>query len=135
MTNEQKTKLIETYYEAFNRQQPKKMLECLHEEIHHDMNQGATQVGKQKFAQFLDHMNVCYSEKLKDIVIMTPESGTKASARFLVDGIYLKTDGDLPPAHKQKYLIPAGTFFEFKDNLISRVTTYYNLPEWIGLVK
>jgi steroid delta-isomerase-like uncharacterized protein len=92
------------------------------------MNQGGTQVGKQKFAQFLDHMNECYLEKLKDITIM-------AAADFVVDGVYLKTDGSLPVAKKQKYEIKAGTFFEFKVGLISRVTTYYNLPEWINLVK
>lgn len=135
MTKEQKTKLIESYYQAFNEQNPEKMLTCLHDEIHHDMNQGATQVGKQKFAQFLDHMNQCYREKLVDIAIMTPDLGEKAAASFIVDGVYLKTDGSLPVAKNQKYKIAAGTFFEFKNNFISRVTTYYNLPEWIGLVK
>lgn len=135
MTKEQKIKLIETYYEAFNQQNPKMMLECLHKDVVHDMNQGVSQKGKQKFADFLDHMNDCYSEKLVDIVVMTPESGDKASASFIVDGIYLKTDGQLPVANNQKYKISAGTFFEFKDSLISRVTTYYNLPEWISLVK
>lgn len=135
MTKEQKTKLIETYYKAFNEQKPDGMLACLHDEIHHDMNQGATQVGKQKFAQFLDHMNECYRENLKDITIMTSENVDKAAASFIVDGVYLKTDGSLPAAKNQKYAIQAGTFFEFKNNLISRVTTYYNLPEWINLVK
>lgn len=135
MTKEQKTKLIENYYKAFNEQKPDGMLACLHDEIHHDMNQGATQVGKQKFAQFLDHMNECYREKLKDITIMASENVDKAAASFIVDGVYLKTDGSLPPAKNQKYEIKAGTFFEFKNNLISRVTTYYNLPEWINLVK
>lgn len=135
MTKEQKMKLIETYYKAFNEQKPQGMLDCLHDDIHHDMNQGTTQVGKQKFAQFLDHMNVCYREKLKDVVIMASENVDKAAASFIVDGVYLKTDGSLPPAQNQKYEIKAGTFFEFKNNLISRVTTYYNLPEWINLVK
>lgn len=135
MTKEQKTKLIENYYNAFNQQKPESMLACLHDEIHHDMNQGTTQVGKQKFAQFLDHMNECYRETLKDIVVMASENVDKAAASFVVDGIYLKTDGSLPAAKNQKYEIKAGTFFEFKNNLISRVTTYYNLPEWINLVK
>lgn len=135
MTKEQKIKLIESYYKAFNEQNADGMMACLHDEIHHDMNQGATQVGKQKFAQFLEHMNECYREKLKDIVIMTSENEDKAAASFIVDGIYLKTDGSLPPAKNQKYEIKAGTFFEFKSNLISRITTCYNLPEWISLVK
>ena len=135
MTKEQKTKLVETYYQAFNQHNPSGMLECLHEEIQHDMNQGATQVGKQKFAQFLDHMSECYLESLKDITVMVSENSDLASARFIVDGTYLKSDGALPEAHQQKYKIKAGTFFEFKNSLISRVTTYYNLSEWINLVK
>lgn len=135
MTKEQKTKLIENYYKAFNQQNPEGMMACLHDEIHHDMNQGATQVGKQKFAQFLGHMNECYRETLKNIVIMVAENADKAAASFIVDGVYLKTDGSLPVAKNQKYEIKAGTFFEFKNDLISRVTTYYNLPEWVNLVK
>ena len=46
-------------------------------------------------------------------------------------GAYNNTDEGLPPASGQKYVLPAGTFFAIKDGKISRVTTYYNLTEWL----
>ncbi|MEM6679931.1 MAG: isopropylmalate/homocitrate/citramalate synthase, partial [Pseudomonadota bacterium] len=34
----------------------------------------------------------------------------------------------------QTYRLPAGAFLEVRDGLIARVTTYYNLKEWIRQV-
>lgn len=127
--------LIAHYFEAFNKGDANKMLSLVDDNIEHDINQGKTQVGKAKFEAFLHHMNECYKEEIKDLVIMTSENGKNASAEFMVDGIYKKSDGSLPPANGQKYLIRAGSFFEIKNNKISRVSTYYNLPGWIELVK
>jgi hypothetical protein len=31
-------------------------------------------------------------------------------------------------------VLPAGTFFSIRDGKISRVTTYYNLTDWIAQV-
>ena len=45
---------------------------------------------------------------------------------------YLNTDEDLPPAKGQTYVLPAGTFFAIRDGKIARVTTYYNLTDWIA---
>ena len=41
----------------------------------------------------------------------------------------------LPPANGQRYSLSAGIFFEIDDGLISRVTTYYNLADWIAQVE
>jgi hypothetical protein len=38
-------------------------------------------------------------------------------------------------ANGQRYSLPAGIFFEIDDGLISRVTTTYNLNDWIAQVK
>ncbi len=62
------------------------------------------------------------------------KDGTRAAAEFNVNGTYLNTDTDLPPAQGQKYLLPAGTFFAIRDGKIARVTTYYNLTDWITQV-
>ena len=43
------------------------------------------------------------------------------------------TDG-LPPANGQTYSLPAAILFEVDDGLISRVTTHYNLADWIAQV-
>ncbi len=129
------TDLIQKYYTAFNSSDVQGMLDCLTEDVVHEMNQGKTQIGKTAFQKFLDHMNECYKETLTDIVIMPSSNGDRAAAEFLVLGKYLKTDGTLPPASGQEYKIKAGTFFEIRDGKISRVTTYYNLPAWIEMVK
>lgn len=127
--------LIVRYFEVFNKGDAAAMLSLVDENIEHDINQGKTQIGKAKFEAFLNHMNECYKEELKDLVIFASDDGKRASAEFMVHGTYLKTDGTLPPARNQKYVIRAGSFFEIKNNKISRVTTYYNLPLWIEMVK
>lgn len=127
--------LIQKYYNAFNNSQDAEMLSCLTDDIAHDSNQGKTHIGKAAFQKFIDHMNTCYKETLTDMVIMVAEDGKRASAEFMVNGKYLKTDSGLPEARGQEYKIRAGTFFEIKENKISRVTTYYNLPLWIEMVK
>ncbi|MCW3847515.1 nuclear transport factor 2 family protein [Sphingomonas sp. LB-2] len=120
--------LIARYYAAFNAGDWEGMLACLSEDVAHDINQGGRQTGKAAFRAFLAHMERCYRERLEDIVIMA--LGERAAAEFVVHGEYLSTDEGLPEATGQRYTLPAGAFFEVRDGLISRVTVYYNLPEW-----
>jgi steroid delta-isomerase-like uncharacterized protein len=108
------------------------MLACLAADVRHDVNQGAARHGKDLFAQFCAHMARCYRETLTDIVIMTEPSGSRAAAEFIVHGSYIATDEGLPEAKGQTYVLPAGTFFEVRGGLIARVTTYYNLQDWIA---
>jgi steroid delta-isomerase-like uncharacterized protein len=62
---------------------------------------------------------------------MTSEDGRRASAEFNVHGVYKNTDEGLPAAKGQTYLLPGGTFFEIDSGRIKRVTTYYNLTDWL----
>jgi steroid delta-isomerase-like uncharacterized protein len=123
--------LIARYYDAFNRGDAEGMLSCLAEDVAHDVNQGVRRPGKAAFRTFLEHMNRCYREKLEDIIIMASADGGRAAAEFNVRGVYLATDEGLPPASGQTYVLPAGTFFVVRDGLIARVTTYYNLTDWL----
>lgn len=126
--------LIARYYEAFNARDIAGMIACLHEDVAHDINEGHRQIGHAAFEQFLVHMNRCYRERLDAIAILTDEGGNRAAAEFVVHGEYLATDSDLPEASGQTYVLPAGCFFEIDDGLISRVTLYYNLKDWIAQV-
>ncbi|KAA3502599.1 MULTISPECIES: ketosteroid isomerase-related protein [Rhizobium/Agrobacterium group] len=128
------TETIRAYYDAFNRQDMDAFLALLHDEVVHDINQGERQTGKAAFASFMDHMNRSYKENLTDMVIMVSEDGQHASAEFIVNGEYLKTDEGLPEANGQKYVLPAGAFFDLRDGKVSRVTNYYNLNDWIAQV-
>ncbi len=128
------TETIRAYYDAFNRQDMDAFLALLHDEVVHDINQGERQTGKAAFASFMEHMNRSYKENLTDMVIMASEDGRRASAEFIVNGEYLKTDEGLPEASGQTYVLPAGAFFDLKDGKVSRVTNYYNLNDWIAQV-
>ena len=123
--------LIQRYYAAFNAGDVDGMLACVSDGIIHDVNQGERRDGKERFHAFCARMGHHYSEQLEDIVIMVSADGSRAAAEFNVVGQYLETEPGLPPAKGQKYVVPAGTFFAIEDGLITRVSTYYNLTDWI----
>ena len=125
---------IENYYAAFNRGDIPAMLDTLHDDFAHHVNEGAVRLGKEAFADFCRHMSETYREHLTDIVTFSNPEGTRGAAEFIVNGTYLKTDPGLPEARGQTYVLPAGGFFTLKDGLITRVTTYYNLQDWIRQV-
>lgn len=122
--------LIESYFTAFNAGRTDDMLDLLHDEIEHHVNEGQIRRGKALFAEFNAHMTESYRETLTDLVVFANESGDRAAAEFIVNGTYLKTDEGLPPARGQTYRLPAGSFFTLRDGKIARVTTYYNLADW-----
>jgi steroid delta-isomerase-like uncharacterized protein len=123
--------LIRRYFDAFNGGDTAAMLACVADNVIHDVNQGARRVGKAAFADFCRHMSETYEEELTGIAVMTSADGARAAAEFNVNGTYVKTDEGLPPATGQKYKLPAGTFFAVADGRITRVTTYYNLTDWL----
>ncbi len=126
--------LIAAYYEAFNAGQTDRMLEMLHDDVEHHVNEGEIRKGKDLFARFNRHMTETYKENLTDMVIFANEAGDRAAAEFIVNGTYLKTDEGLPEANGQTYRLPAGAFFAIRDGRIARVTTYYNLTDWMAQV-
>lgn len=126
---------IERYFAAFNRDDTDAMLDELAEDVAHHVNEGEIRRGKDLFAAFNAHMADCYAERLTDMVVFVNEDGSRAAAEFVVNGTYLKTDGSLPEARGQTYVLPAGSFFTLRDGKIARVTTYYNLADWLRQVK
>ncbi len=126
--------LLERYYAAFNAGDWNTFLGLLTEDVAHDVNQGAREVGRATFAKFMERMNTSYSEQIADIVIMPSADGARAAVEFTVLGTYLKTDEGLPPAHGQKYKLPGGAFFDIRDGKVARVTNYYNLQDWLKQV-
>lgn len=127
--------LIGDYLAAFNANDTDALLDLLDEDVVHDINQGGREIGRDKFRWFLGQMHQHYRETLHDIVIMTSEDGNRAAAEFTVRGTYLATAEGLPEASGQTYSLSAGLFFEIDDGKISRVSTCYNLVEWIRQVE
>ena len=126
--------LIRRYYDAFNAGDSEGMLACLTDDVIHDVNQGERRTGKEKFRAFNARMAHHYRERLENIAVMVSKDGARAAAEFNVNGKYLVTDSGLPEAKGQTYILPAGTFFAIRDGKIARVTTYYNLTDWIAQV-
>jgi steroid delta-isomerase-like uncharacterized protein len=127
--------LIRRYYDAFNAGDPEGMLACLTDDIEHRVNEGGHRIGKARFAEFCSHMGVSYREELLDMVIFATDDGTRAAAEFVVHGQYLQTDPGLPEARGQRYILPAGGFFEIRGDKIARITTFYNLRDWVAQVQ
>ena len=125
---------IAAYYAAFNAGNTAGMVDTLHDDFVHNVNEGKARLGKAAFAEFCAHMSETYKEELRDMVIMANAEGTRGAAEFVVHGTYLKTDPGLPEAKGQTYVLPAGGFFDIKDGKIARVTTFYNLKDWVDQV-
>lgn len=126
--------LLENYYAAFNRADGPGFLGLLSEDVIHDLNQGAREIGRPAFEAFMVRMNRCYAEKIADLSITVAPDGARAAVEFTVLGTYLKTDEGLPEARGQTYRLPGGAFFEIRGGRVARVTNYYNLQDWLRQV-
>ncbi|CAN5686123.1 ketosteroid isomerase-related protein [soil metagenome] len=124
---------IEAYYDAFNRGDGEAMLALLAEDVEHGVDQGETRRGRDAFRAFNAHMARCYRERLDDLVVVSGD-GRRAAAEFTVHGEYRATGEGLPEARGQTYTHPAGSFFALEGERITRVTTYYNLRDWLRRV-
>ena len=126
--------IVQQYYTHFNQKNWQGMLDLLHPEVRHEPNQGEVRIGNEMFTEFMQKMDDAYDETLTDMVFFSSSDEARIAAEFVVNGTYKQAEEGLPPAHGQKYVLPAGAFLEVKEGKITRVTTYYNLPLWIKLV-
>jgi steroid delta-isomerase-like uncharacterized protein len=125
---------VRRYFDAFNRGDIDGMLAELTDDVAHHVNEGMVREGKALFAAFCAHMSRCYREELTEMVVFATPDGSRAAAEYVVNGTYLATDAGLPAARGQTYRLPAGSFFTLRDGKIARVTTYYNLADWVAQV-
>ena len=128
------TPVLRRYFDAFNAGDIAGMLDPLSDDVAHHVNEGKVRRGKALFAEFCAHMSRCYREELTDIVLFSSAGGTRGAAEFIVNGTYLETDPGLPSARGQTYRLPGGSFFTLEGGQITRVTTYYNLADWLAQV-
>lgn len=128
-------RLIRAYYDRFNARDVEGFLALLADDVAHDLSQGPREVGKAAFRRFLEHMNRCYREQVRDLVVMADADGARAAAEFMLDGTYLETDGDLPPARGQRYVLRVGAFFEIRAGRVARISNHYNMKDWLRQVQ
>lgn len=126
--------VVHQYFDAFNAGDIDTMIACLTSDVAHHVNEGAVRTGTDQFRAFCEHMSRCYRENLTNIVVMLSDDGSRAATEFTVNGTYLATDPGLPEARGQTYCLPGGSFMTLRDGKIARVTTYYNLADWLRQV-
>jgi steroid delta-isomerase-like uncharacterized protein len=129
------TALLRRYYDRFNAGDVDGFLALLADDVVHDLSQGPRETGKAAFRKFLEHMNRCYQERVRDLAIMVDDSGKRAAAEFQLDGKYIATDGDLPAARGQNYVLTVGAFFDIRDGKVARISNTYNFKDWLRQVK
>lgn len=131
-------RLVRRYYAAFESGDREAFLGLVTEDVAHDISQGGRETGREAFRRFMAHMDRCYRERISGLVVMTDETGTRAAAEFTVHGEYLATDPGVPPgtaeARGQRYVLPAGAFFELRDGRVARISNHYNLGDWVRQV-
>lgn len=123
--------LVTEYYQRFNLGDHDRFLELLAEDIRHDINQGATEIGVPAFRAFLTRMDRCYLEQVFDLVVMADDTGTRAASEFVIIGTYVATDEGLPAASNQTYRLPVCATFDIRDGAIARISNHYNLADWL----
>jgi steroid delta-isomerase-like uncharacterized protein len=124
--------VIGRYFAAFNAGDAEGMLALVTEDVAHHVNQGGVRHGKAAFATFLAEMDRAYAEEARDLVVFG--SGDRAAAEFVIHGVYRATQEGLPEATGQGYVLPVGSFFTLREGRIARVTTYYNMADWLRQV-
>ncbi len=135
MTRDATEALIRRYYDRFNAGDAAGMLALLTDDVVHDISQGGREIGRAAFAKFLAHMNGAYREHAYEPAVMVNADGSRAAAEFRLDGTYIATDGTLPAAHGQSYVLTVGAFFEVRDGRIARVSNHYNMKDWLRQVE
>jgi steroid delta-isomerase-like uncharacterized protein len=127
-------KLLDAYYDAFNRADHEAFFALLSDDVVHDLNQGKRESGKAAFRAFAERMSRAYREHISEISISVNEDGSRAAAEYVVTGTYQATDEGLPEARGQSYRLAGGAFFEVRQGQVARVTNYYNLEDWLAQV-
>src|SRR5690349_3159426 len=80
--------LVLRFCAAYGRADLDVMLDCLADDVQHDVNQGERETGKAAFRTYMQNHAQNFREELRDIVVMSIDDGTRAAAEFCVHGIY-----------------------------------------------
>jgi steroid delta-isomerase-like uncharacterized protein len=118
--------LVLRFCAAYNRADWAGMVDCLADDVVHDINQGEREAGKAAFRAYMEQHARSYREELRDVVVMSVDDGTRAAAEFSVHGVYQNAAPGLPAAQGQRYVLTAGVFFAINQGKIARFTPYYN---------
>lgn len=123
--------LIKKYYDSILSQNLSEFLGLLTIDVVHEINQGNTEIGREKFKTFIAEQFSHGKIKIDDLIILTSPDGKYATTRFLCSGNYAKSIEGFGPAKNQYWKIPVVSFFKVSNGKISHVAVYYNQNEWM----
>lgn len=123
--------LIKKYYDSILSQNLPEFLGLLTLDVVHEINQGSTEIGKEKFKTFMTEQFSHGNIKIDDLIILTSADGKYATARFICSGNYSKPIEGFGPAKNQYWKIPVVSFFKINNGKISHVAVYYNKNDWM----
>ncbi|RVV99921.1 isopropylmalate/homocitrate/citramalate synthase [Mesobaculum littorinae] len=126
--------LIRHYFKTFNEGDADGMAALVTEDVAHHVNQGEVRHGRDAFRRFLGETAEAYAERVESLVIFEGDKPGRYAAEFTINGVYKATQDGLPAARGQRYVLPVGSFFEVRGDGIARVSTHYNLIDWIEQV-
>ena len=115
--------LLQKYYDLFNSGDRPALLDMLTDDVVHDINQGASEVGREAFTLFLERMDRCYREQVVELVVYSNPDGLRGSAEFYIEGTYLQTDEGLPPPPARLTASVSELFLTFKPVKLSELPT------------
>ena len=122
--------LVRRYYAHFFARETDEVLSLLSPDFVHQFNQLEPARGLEPFREFIAQKERHYSEEIEDLVIFSEPTGTRVAAEFFVRGAYVSSKPGLPEATNQPYRIRVTAVFEIGDLKITRLATYFNLPDW-----
>jgi steroid delta-isomerase-like uncharacterized protein len=97
--------LVLRFCAAYSRGDADGLLDCLAEDVVHDVNQGDREMGKAAFRAYITQHMRSYREEWRDVVVMSIDDGTRAAAEFSVHGVYQNAAPGLPAAQGQRYVL------------------------------
>ncbi len=128
------TEIARTYYNAFNNKAWSRMAGLVHPDVLHFPNNNSLRTGRSAFLEYVQSNARRYDEWLTSFTYFANEAERKIAIEYVVNGKYIGNAPGFPPAHGQSYVLPGGAFFDVKDKLIYRISTYYNSHDWLDQV-
>lgn len=125
-TKENLQSIIENFYRYFNNEDLPSLLALIADDVTREINHDGVEKGKQNAAEYFTHSFEHYKEQVSDVLYMTSDDGRFVTAKFVVNGQYLKTDESGIPATGQKYKLDVFNYFEIRHNQIVDAKCFFD---------
>lgn len=127
MSRARAVETLKRLFVALNAGQPDAVQSCLTGDIVFDTFGGVREIGRERVRWAIAERGRFFREVMRDLVLMSEDSGRRAAAEFTLRGVYQAEAPGLPAASGQAYSVPAGAFFDIEDNgLVARASFMLN---------